>query len=143
MWLYNGEEFTTEMAEDYHGFVYVITNLETGRLYIGKKFFWRVIKRPPLKGKKNKRHSKVESDWKDYHGSNDYIREDVETLGKDKFKREIIHLCKSKSECTYWESYEQFIRHVLLDDNYYNDWIACKVRRAHLTKLSVDKPTQL
>ena len=37
MWYYNGEEFTSEMIEDYVGFVYLITNLSDNKKYVGKK----------------------------------------------------------------------------------------------------------
>lgn len=134
-WQYNGSDFKLEDHPDIHGFVYLITNLETGKKYIGKKFCWRVIKRPPLKGKKRKRHEKVESDWKDYFGSSEKLQEDVGSLGTGKFSREILHICYSKSECTYWEAYEQYARHAIISEDYYNDWIAGKVRRAHLGKL--------
>ena len=40
MWLYNDKEFTTA-PEDCQGFVYEITELSTGKKYIGKKFFWK------------------------------------------------------------------------------------------------------
>ena len=76
--------------EDYIGFVYKITHIPTGKYYIGKKFFWKILKRPPLKGKKNKRHEKQPSDWKEYWGSseellkdNPYLRDrDIESLIK-------------------------------------------------------------
>ncbi len=38
MWYYNGEVFE-ETPEEYQGFVYEITELDTGMRYIGKKFF--------------------------------------------------------------------------------------------------------
>ena len=40
MWLYNDQEFTEDMIGDNVGFVYLITNLQNGRKYIGKKTFW-------------------------------------------------------------------------------------------------------
>ena len=38
-WLYNGLPFTSDDIGDYYGFVYRITNLSTGKQYIGRKYF--------------------------------------------------------------------------------------------------------
>lgn len=139
-WIYKGTVFTSDMIEDNYGFVYIITNIENGRQYIGKKFFYskksKVVKNKTNSGK-TKRRFKTESDWKDYFGSSESLKEDVDAKGRGKFVREIIHLCKSKGECSYYEAKEQFERSVLLDDNYYNSWIQCKIHRSHLTKKPV------
>ena len=97
-WTYQGELVET-LPDGVVGFVYLITNTTTGRMYVGKKLAKFKRSRPPLKGRKNKRRHTVESDWQDYYGSSDLLIEDVNKLGKEKFKREIIHLCKSKGEC--------------------------------------------
>ena len=43
MWYYNDEPFnmSEEDLENYQGFVYEVTELETGMKYIGKKLFWK------------------------------------------------------------------------------------------------------
>jgi len=120
MWLYNNEEFS-EIGEAI-GFVYCITNLQTNRKYIGKKNFY-FSKTRQVKGKK-KRY-KVDSDWKDYYGSNEELNHHVNIFGKDVFKREM----------TYFEAKYQFENSVLESDDYYNTWIMCKVRKSHLTFL--------
>ena len=123
MWLYP-QEFN---VEDYFGFVYIITNLETNKKYIGKKFFHHTKKLPPLKGMKRKRTVVKESDWKTYYGSSNILKEELKQHGKDKFKREIIKLCTSKKELTYWETKLQFAYGVLeKPDEYYNDNILGK-----------------
>lgn len=48
-------------------------------------------------------------------------------MGDDFFYREILHLCKTKGECAYMETKEQFDREVLLTDDYYNGIISCKI----------------
>jgi len=68
-WYYNGEPFTSEMIEDYIGFVYEITDTRNGMKYIGKKGLMSKRKLPPLKGAKRKRTKIVETDWPDYYGS--------------------------------------------------------------------------
>ena len=100
--------------------------------YIGKKNFY-FSKTKQIKGKK-KRY-KVESDWKTYYGSNNELNEHVELFGEKKFKREILRLCKSKGEMTYFEAKYQFEYGVLENDKWYNTWIMCKVRKNHLTFL--------
>ena len=128
-WVYDNKEFNEEQIGDNYGFVYIITNLSNNKKYIGKKFFYS-SKTKQVKGKKKK--IKVSSDWKDYYGSNNELKNDIELLGKELFKREIIHLCKSKGDCGYLEAKEQFVRHVLETDDYYNTWIMVRVRKSHL-----------
>jgi len=116
-----------DIPEGYVGFVYEITNTTTGRKYIGKKLAEFKKSRPPLKGRKNKRRYKVESDWRDYFGSSDALLEDVEQLGQKKFAREILYYCKNKAELSYIEAREQFARRVLESDDYYNGHIRVRV----------------
>ena len=133
MWIYNGEEFTSDMIKEFVGFVYEIENLQTGKKYIGKKKFWSKVTRPPLKGKKNKRRSIKESNWQEYYGSNTEVKILVEQLGPSNFKRTILHLCKSLGEMSYIEAKEQFDREVLFKpDEYYNGIIQCRINRKHL-----------
>ena len=131
-WLYEGQPFDSDMIGDYVGFVYLITNLENDKKYIGKKWFWSTKKLPPLKGKKRKRTVVKESDWKQYYGSSEEVKLLLEQLGKDNFKREILRLCKTKGECTYYEAKLQFDFDVLLRDDYYNEFIGCKIHSKHL-----------
>lgn len=124
-WIYQDKVFTSECIDNYIGFVYKITNINDGRFYIGKKLFTRAG-RKKVKGKTKK--IRVESDWMKYYSSSDELNEDVQKLGKNVFRREILRLCKSKSECTYYEAKYQFELSVLLV-NTYNKWIQCKIRR--------------
>ena len=126
-WLYNGKPFDSEDIQDNYGFIYRITNTENGHDYVGRKYFTTVKKRPPLKGKKNKRRETVETDWKEYWGSSPRLQADIDTLGRDKFKREIIHLCKSRGETNYMEAYYQFTEGVLLREDNYNGIIQIKL----------------
>jgi hypothetical protein len=131
-WQYNSVDFTEDMIGDNYGFVYLITNKQTGRKYIGKKFFYS-SKTKVVKGKKKR--TKVSSDWKNYYGSSAEVTKDVLQLGQENFIREITHLCKSKGECGYLEAKEQFLKGALESDDYYNTWIMVRVRKSHIKGL--------
>ena len=110
-----------------YGFIYKITNLTNDKKYIGKKQCQSIKKRPPLKGKKNKRHEKIETDWKTYTSSSNELNKDLETLGKDNFKFEILRWCDSKWELSYYEARLQFKEEVLLRNDYYNGIINVRI----------------
>jgi len=137
-WTYQGKE-VVELPQDVVGFVYIITNTTNDRQYIGKKLAKFSRTKPPLKGKKNKRRTKVESDWRDYYGSSDELNEDIGTLGKDNFKREILFYCYSKSELSYIEAREQFNYKVLESDKYYNGHIRVRVHGKGILKETLHK----
>lgn len=132
MWLYDNIVFE-QIPENIVGFVYCITNLTNNRKYIGKKNFY-FSRTKTVKGKKKR--TKVESDWRDYYGSNKELSADVALYGKENFKREILMLCKSKGEFAYYEAKMQFDNKVLETEEYYNSWIFVRVHKKHLTFLS-------
>ena len=125
-WTYQGKK-VDELPEDCEAFVYLITNTTNDRKYVGKKLAKFKKTRPPLKGRINKRRSKVESDWRDYWGSSDQLQEDVNQIGEDKFTREILYYCPSRGVASYLEAREQFERRVLEKDEYYNGIINVRV----------------
>lgn len=135
MWIYKGEEFTSDMIGDYVGFVYCLTDTANGKKYIGKKKFHRKITRPPLKGKKRKRRSIVESDWQTYYGSSPETKALVEECGEARFDREILHLCFTLGVMSYMELKEQVDREVLLSDEYYNGIIQARIHHSHVKTL--------
>lgn len=130
MWIHNND-IIDEIPEGAIGFVYIITNLSDDRKYIGKKLFHAT--KYVQKNKKRKR-IKVDSNWKEYYGSNETLKSHVIEFGETNFKREILHICYSKSQASYYEAFEQFSRNVILSSEYYNDWISVKVTRKHLLK---------
>lgn len=131
MWFYQGSPFTSDDIGPYLGFVYLITCLTTNRKYIGQKKF-HSFKR--VQKDKKKKRVKIESNWQDYWSSSLALQQDVYTLGQTKFKREIIHLCKSKGWMNFLELKEQVLHDVLLSPDYYNDYIGSRIHRKHLTK---------
>jgi hypothetical protein len=138
-WYYENQ-LVEELPEDCVGFVYIITNLTSGRKYIGKKLAkfrrttYRVHKLKNGTKKKKKVRSKVDSDWQTYYGSSPELTKDVELLGIDNFKREILFYCQSKAECSYTEAREQFARKVLESDDWYNGHIQVRVHGSHIIK---------
>jgi len=136
-WLYQGN-LIEELPEDCVGFVYIITNMVTGRKYIGKKLAkfaktsYKVVKQKNGIKKKKKIRTKVDSDWRDYYGSSDELSKDVTTLGKENFTREILHYCTSKAHTSYLEAKEQFERRVLETTDYYNGHISVRVHGSHI-----------
>ena len=132
MWYYNNELFDLT-PEEYQGFVYQITELHTNKKYIGKKNFWKPKILPINKTRKRRVRTRVESDWKTYFSSSSQIQKLVEESGEEKFKREILKLCKTKGEMSYYEAKLQFENNVLFRDDYYNEFIGCRVHSKHLT----------
>ena len=85
------EIFPEHQINGYYGFVYIITNLETNKFYIGKKAFIHNKKKKLTKkeiaehtgaGRKpTTRVDKVDSGWKNYYGSSKELLADVKLLG--------------------------------------------------------------
>ena len=137
---YYADEIVETLPEDCVGFVYLITNMISGRMYIGKKlakFSKTTYKTVKLKNgtkKKKKIRGKIDSDWRTYYGSSPELSKDVTQLGVENFRREILFYCKSKAECSYIEAREQFARRVLESNDYYNGHIQVRVHGSHILK---------
>jgi hypothetical protein len=131
-WIYKNEP-VEQLPEECVGFVYIITNTVSGRMYVGKKLARFKTTRYKMHTQKNgkkirkKIRGAVASDWQEYHGSSDQLNRDVELLGRDRFQREILYYCRSKAELNYIEAREQFARRVLESDQYYNGHIRVRV----------------
>ena len=133
-WIYENSPYnpTEDDLKEWHGFVYVIEEKTTGMKYIGKKFFWRSKILPVTKTRKRRKRTLVESDWRSYYGSNKDLKEQVLKNGGDIYTRTILKLCKSKGECSYYEAKLQFEYDVLFRDDYYNEFIGCKIHSKHV-----------
>jgi hypothetical protein len=131
-WIYKNEP-VEQLPEECVGFVYIITNTVSGRMYVGKKLARFKTTRYKMHTQKNgkkirkKIRGAVASDWQEYYGSSDQLNRDVALLGRDRFRREILYYCRSKAECNYIEAREQFARKVLESDQYYNGHIRVRV----------------
>lgn len=130
MWLYKKEQLLDEqIPENAIGFIYRITNMTNGRMYIGKKLLTKAGTKQ-VNGKKKK--IRKESDWRDYYSSCDELKNDVKLLGKDKFKREILHFTYTLATHTYLENKELYIHGVLEKELYYNSNISAKIFKKNI-----------
>ena len=124
------------------GFVYKITNIRTGKFYIGRKSLYSNTKKRLTKAEKalqtgpgRKPTSKrviSESNWLDYWGSNKTILQEIKEGGTDSFRKEILKFCFNKKQLTYWEVHYQCINEVLLTDKSYNNNVLAKFFRKDL-----------
>ena len=140
-WYYQGAPIT-ELPADKVGFVYMITNLDTGRMYIGKKLSKfsktsvRTVKLKNGEKRKKKTRTKVDSDWQTYWSSSPEVKADVAKLGEHRFFREILFFADSKGTLSYVEAREQFKYRVLEEpDRWYNGIIQCRIHRNHVVNV--------
>ena len=136
-WIYKGNPVIT-LPDDCVGFVYIITNIMNKKKYIGKKLAkfsktkYKMILQKNGKRVRKAIRSKVDSAWQDYWGSSKDLTKDIEQMGQQYFRREILYLCTSKAQCSYLEAKEQFARGVLETSNYYNGQISVRVHGSHI-----------
>ena len=103
------EEFN---PTEYFGFVYKITRKDTGRSYIGRKQFMS-YRRKKIAGRKNRKRYETDSGWRKYTGSCDELNEELQKLGEEEYRFEILKLCETKSDLGYSETKIQFELDVL------------------------------
>ena len=122
--IYRKEEIFTPDLNKF-GFVYLITNLKNGKGYIGCKQY--------LMYRKMK---ETESNWKTYMGSSKWLLKDIEKMGKEHFKFEIIAEYKNRRSLRYYELYYQMKFNVLSstlegtdEPAYYNSRVGGKFYR--------------
>ena len=119
-----------EIPEKAKSFVYRITNLQTGRAYIGFKLFY-FAKFKYIKGKRKRVYE--ESDWRTYWSSSEEVKSDVLKLGLSNFNREILYFCPNKAVGKYLELKEQMDNRVLeRPDLFYNSIVNARINRNHI-----------
>jgi len=132
-WIYQGEDITEEQTLSYVGFTYLIENLISNKKYVGKKLF-RSLRKKKVKGKYKR--VMVQSDWRKYFSSCKELHDEVEAFGEGNFKREVLRLCKTKSELNYFELKTQMDLDVILrPEEYYNSFVGTRVNRQCLKDL--------
>ena len=102
-WTFRDDKTRVPQPDEYFGFVYVISNKLTTKQYIGCKQYWQMRKR--------KKHKP--SNWRVYTSSSKDLNEDIDKLGKRRFKFEIIQEYKTKRGLHYYEQFYQMKHHVL------------------------------
>lgn len=144
-WIYDGNQVSSvdDMPEGVYGFIYEVTHLPSGRKYLGRKqvTFTRKKKIGKRESKQIKEQKKLngeravspkykyvtkESDWKDYYGSSDEVKELIKEGSTDDFKREILEYAFHKKQLSYKETSLLFTRKVLETDEYINSNIQGK-----------------
>lgn len=134
-WVYQGQS-VEEIPEGAYGFVYIITQISTGKKYIGRKFFTKAGYKTVNKKRKKIR---VESDWKEYWGSSPSLAKALEEHGQEDFSREIVRICYNRSECSYYESKLIFEHDAILSEDFYNDWVSVKISSVHVNAVKNPK----
>ena len=129
-WLHEGKEYTklSDFPDNVVGFVYRVTNTTNGKFYVGKKILRNVLTKKLTKkeilewtkpGRVPKKRKEIkESNWADYYGSSKLVTEDIKTFGKEAFTREILRLCTTKKQMSYWETYYQMTMRVLRSEEH-------------------------
>jgi len=120
-WTCYGTEKSFVPNEDKFGFVYIITNTKNGKAYVGCKQYYSMTKK------------KTKHKWEIYTGSSKYLNKDIEKIGKEHFKFEVIAEYKNKRSLRYYEMYYQVKWNVLTatvegSDKraYYNSYVGGK-----------------
>lgn len=130
MWMMNNKEvLEEEIDEKAIGFIYILTNINNNKRYIGKKLLTKAAYKT-VKGKKKK--IRKPSDWKDYYSSSPEIKGLIVSEGKEIFKREVLIFCYSKSELNYFEEKLQYHHGVLESEQWYNSNIRAKVFKKNI-----------
>lgn len=146
MWLYKNKELET-IPDNAIGFIYKITNLLDGRIYIGRKMLSsnrkvRLGKKekllPENKRKTFKRVVK-ETDWKEYWSSSEELKADVKRLGESNFKREILVFTSTKTDTSFYELYYQVKLDVLFVKSYNNHIANTKFFKGKVNNLLISK----
>ena len=134
--------------ERYEGFLYCIEEIDTGMRYYGIKKFWRTVKKKPTKYKLNldgsyaknkkgkrilntrttKKHTRVESDWRDYTTSSFIMQMKLEK-NRENYVCRIVCLCKTVTDMKANEAYLQLQHYVNGTwDTLYNECINLRLR---------------
>lgn len=136
-WTYNGLEVRSieDLDENCIGFIYRIDNLTNGKFYYGRKTIRKkgakkrlTKKEKELPENKRKTFKYVDSEykgWQAYNGSCLPLLEDIKNGAI--IKKEIVRLCYTKSELTYYELKEITCANCLEIEQCYNNNLLGKI----------------
>jgi hypothetical protein len=146
-WIYNGDIVSSslQLQPDCIGFIYLITNHVDNRIYVGRKQLYSIVTKKPTAKELQQRPKakptsvKKESDWLQYWGSSKELTDDIKLYGIEnkelcitRFTRQILRLCNTKIDLTYWEVHYQCLFNVLTT-NSYNKSILGKFFKGRIT----------
>ncbi len=86
-WMHNNQQIVKPSGI---GFIYLITEISTGKIYVGKKYFYK--------------KDGSESDWKNYTTSSIIVSKKIKCNPSD-FKAEILEFCNTAKELSTREKY--------------------------------------
>ena len=136
VWLLEGKPYDPEfenIPEEYVGFIYRITDTETGDKYIGQKRFRKTKTLPITMTRKRRVKTLVESDWRAYYSSSKVLQEKVSEGHSDNLTREILRFGYSKGDLNYLEMLEQIKCNALFDPKYLNGIINVRIHQKHIS----------
>lgn len=148
-WEFKGKEITNikQLPEGAVGFIYILT-FSDGKRYIGRKSLYSVRKKSlgkkalaEIKDKRLKKYEiiKKESDWSKYYSSNKTIKEKMKSGELGIESREIIKVCFTEKQMTYFETQALFCYGVLeYSEHFYNDNILGKFYKKDLSNEEFD-----
>lgn len=149
-WRYKGKLFTEKIAQDYInkgyiGFIYRISYTIDNVVhdYFGKKVFLhnkkiKISKKAKLLSGTRKRFivKQTDSNWLHYFGSCQPLLNFIEkTEDTERFKREILGICKTKQDLAYWETVILIKENVLFRDNCWNNNIAGRFYKGKINEM--------
>ena len=119
--------------DEYVGFVYIIVNEITEKLYVGYKQYKGLGKKTVKRNGKtipNPRYKKY-SDWKNYYGSSKKLQDDIKKYNKENFTRIMISEWTTKRDLKNAEANLQHKLDVLTQEHpkingeylFYNEFI--------------------
>ena len=113
-WKLNGKQINSiqDFSIEPYGFIYEITQISTGKKYIGKK---------KIRTTNNK-----ESNWLSYYGSSKTVKFLIKKLGKQDFSRKILYLAPDSKTLATFENLILTKKKVLENTNFFNRNIAGK-----------------
>lgn len=118
-WMFSG----VDDPETAFGFTYIITNLLTGKKYIGCK---QIIVSKKKKG-----------EWQSYTGSNKQLNYDIGVYGKQNFFFEIMSLYYNKQSLRMGEARLILGSDALNRADYYNEYLQLRIRVLPKNKVAV------
>jgi len=133
-WKYNGIIINSidQIPEKIVGFIYVVRNLTTDKVYYGKKSLYshrkkRLTPKEKLLPENKRKTFKIETThtaWQNYTGSCKILNDDL--VRGDVYEKEILKFCTSRVQMTVLEMKIIFCENCLEGEHCYNENIGGK-----------------